>query len=30
MEAIVAEAVVMVDQEDMEGTTIAIQITVAS
>ena len=30
MEAIVAEAVVMVDQEDMEGTTIAIQTTVAS
>ena len=30
MEAIVAEAVVMVDQEDTEGTTIAIQITVAS
>ena len=30
MEAIVAEAVVMVDQEDMEGTTIAIQIIVAS
>ena len=30
MEAIVAEAVVMVDHEDMEGTTIAIQIIVAS
>ena len=30
MEAIVAEAVVMVDKEDMEGTTIAIQIIVAS